>query len=97
LDVFSVHGIGGVWGVLAAGIFANGIVNPAARGVIAGNWAQLGVQAASLGLGIVLTVVGTLVCLLVTKLLCRGNLRVSEKEELTGLDLSQHGEQIESD
>ncbi len=97
LDVFSVHGIGGVWGVLAAGIFANGIVNPAARGVIAGNWAQLGVQAASLGLGIVLTVLGTLACLLVTKLLCRGNLRVSEKEELTGLDLSQHGEQIESD
>jgi Amt family ammonium transporter len=97
LDVFSVHGMGGFWGTLAVGIFATGLVNPAARGVVAGNWNQLGVQALGLGLGTVLSVAGTLVCLLVTKLLCGGKLRVTETEETQGLDLGQHGEQIEAD
>jgi Amt family ammonium transporter len=97
LDVFSVHGLGGFWGMLAAGIFADGVVNPAARGVIAGNWAQLGVQALSLGMGAGLAVAGTIICLLVTKLLCGGRLRPREQDETAGLDLSQHGEQIESE
>jgi Amt family ammonium transporter len=41
---------------------------------------------------IVLAVVGTLVCTLVVRALCGGSIRVSEREEREGLDLSQHGE-----
>ncbi len=97
LDVFSVHGMGGFWGTLAVGIFATGLVNPSAKGIVAGVWSQLGVQALGLGLGTVLSIGGTLLCLLVTKLICGGRLRASEADEIQGLDLSQHGEQIEAD
>jgi ammonium transporter, Amt family len=97
LDVFSVHGIGGIWGAIAVGIFATPVVNVLGKGLVAGNAAQLGIQAVSVLMAVGIAVVGTLIALGVTKLLCGGKLRPSEEEEATGLDLSQHGEQIESE
>lgn len=91
LDVFGVHGVGGTWGAMATGLFASKMVNPAgADGLFYGNAAQmvpqvLGVLAAWAFAGI-----GTYVILKLVNLVCR--LRVSEEEEILGLDLSQHGE-----
>jgi Amt family ammonium transporter len=91
LDVFAVHGIGGILGMLSVGIFASLSVNPAgADGLITGNGMQLLKQA----IGIVTVgayafgatwVLGKLVGLAM-------GLRVTSSEEMVGLDLSQHGE-----
>jgi len=91
LDVVGVHGVGGVWGALATGIFASAAVNAAgANGLIHGNPGQLGAQAAAVGVTLAYSLVGTFVILRVIDLLF--GLRVSEEEEEMGLDLSQHGE-----
>jgi Amt family ammonium transporter len=89
LDVFAVHGMGGIWGALATGIFAAASVN-GASGVIEGNTGQLGIQAVS-----VLTVAAFAfsVTWIIGKLLqVTIGLRVQQGEETVGLDLSQHGE-----
>jgi len=91
LDVVGVHGVGGAWGTIAAGIFATVAVNAAgADGLIHGNPGQLGVQALAVGVTLVCSLVGTLVILRVLDLVL--GLRVSEEEEKIGLDMSQHGE-----
>jgi Amt family ammonium transporter len=91
LDVFAVHGVGGILGMLSVGIFASLAVNSAgADGLIAGNGAQLlkqfigiaAVGAYSFG---VTWVLGKLVARTM-------GLRVGQSEEMVGLDLSQHGE-----
>jgi Amt family ammonium transporter len=97
LDVFSVHGLGGMWGALATGLFATPLINAAGKGVIAGNAAQLGIQALSVLMAVGIAVVGTLIAFGLTALLCGGRLRPTEEQENEGLDLSQHGEQIETD
>ncbi len=96
LDVFSVHGLGGMWGALATGIFAVSRINPAAKGLIDGNPAQVVTQLISIGAAAGIAVVGTLICLFLTNLITLGKMRVTEKAEIEGLDISQHGEQIES-
>lgn len=96
LDVFSVHGLGGMWGALATGIFAVSKVNPLGKGAIDGNIAQIGIQLLSVGAAVAIAVVGTLICLLLTYIITGGRLRASEQQEVEGLDLSQHGEQIEA-
>jgi Amt family ammonium transporter len=91
LDVVGVHGVGGTWGALATGIFATKSVNPAgADGLLAGNPGQLGVQATAVVVTLVLGFVVTAVILKILDALM--GLRVSEEEELAGLDLSQHSE-----
>jgi Amt family ammonium transporter len=96
LDVFSVHGLGGMWGAIATGIFANPVINIAGKGLLFGNPAQLGIQLLSVGVAIVVAVVGTLVCLFLTDLITGKRLRVEPQDEIYGLDLTQHGERLES-
>jgi len=91
LDVVGVHGVGGILGTLATGLFATIAVNPAgADGLLYGNPRQLGVQALAVGTILVYSFVTTYVLL---KILERTvGLRVTEEHEVSGLDLSQHGE-----
>ena len=91
LDVVGIHGVGGIWGALATGLFASKAINAAgADGLFYGNPAQLGIQALAVLISVTFAFVGTFVILkLVDGLM---GLRVSEDEERMGLDLSQHEE-----
>ncbi len=100
LDVFGVHGIGGLTGCLLTGIFATRAVNaifklpngqPAPVGLIDGNAMQVVNQLIGAGIGIVVAVVGTLIALRVTEFFTP--LRIEEREESTGMDLALHGEE----
>lgn len=96
LDAFGCHGVGGVWGALATGIFATKAVNSAgADGFFYGNSAQLGIQALSVGVTIVLAVVATFVILKLVGVFTK--LRATSEEEETGLDVSMHGEEAYPD
>jgi len=91
LDVFGVHGLGGTWGAIATGIFATKSVNPAgADGLLYGNAAQLVNQLIGVLAGWVLAGVGTFLILKLVSLIVP--LRVSEEDEIAGLDLALHGE-----
>jgi Amt family ammonium transporter len=95
LDAFGVHGIGGIWGALATGLFASKAINSAgADGLFFGNPAQLGIQAIAVLISIAFAFVGTLIILAIVAGIT--GLRVSEEEERTGLDLSQHDEKAYS-
>jgi Amt family ammonium transporter len=95
LDAVGVHGIGGTWGALATGLFASKAVNAAgADGLFFGNPAQLGIQAVAVLVTLVFVFVGTLIILAVVAAIT--GLRVSEEDERTGLDLSQHDEKAYS-
>ena len=91
LDAFGVHGMCGLWGALATGLFANPAVNEAGKGLLYGNPKQLWIQTISIVATAVFTAVGTLIVIYVTKLLS-GGLRVTEETEVAGLDNSIHGE-----
>jgi len=91
LDVVGIHGVGGVIGLLAAGLFATTLVNPGgADGLLFGNPSQLVVQCIAVLVTIVYTFVITYILLKVVDKLF--GLRISEKDEIVGLDLSQHEE-----
>jgi ammonium transporter, Amt family len=91
LDVVGVHGVGGIWGALATGLFASKLINPAgADGLFFGNPEQLAIQAIAVLASVAFAFVGSLVLLRVTDLLV--GLRVDEEAEQTGLDLSEHDE-----
>jgi len=91
LDVVGVHGVGGIFGAIATGIFASKVINPAgADGVIYGNWALLRAQLIAVSATVVFAVIGTGIILFVLKALM--GLRVTEEDERLGLDLSQHSE-----
>ncbi|MFN3605359.1 MAG: ammonium transporter [Leptonema sp. (in: bacteria)] len=90
LDVFGVHGIGGIVGALLTGVFANPSINELGKGVIYGNLEQLWIQFLSVLVVAVYSAVGTLVIYLVLSLFVKA--RVDEKEEAIGLDLSEHNE-----
>jgi Amt family ammonium transporter len=90
LDAFGVHGLCGIWGALATGLFANPAVN-GATGLFFGNPTQLGIQAISILATALYTAVATIVIVWVTKLVT-GGLRVDQEEEIKGLDSSLHGE-----
>jgi Amt family ammonium transporter len=95
LDAVGVHGIGGTWGALATGLFASKAVNAAgADGLFFGNPAQLGIQALAVLVTLVFVFVGTLIILAIVGAIT--GLRVSEEDERTGLDLSQHDEKAYS-
>jgi Amt family ammonium transporter len=91
LDVFGVHGVAGIFGALATGLFATKTINSSgADGLFYGNAAQLGVQAITVLVAIVFSAVGTFIIFkIVDKLV---GMRVSERDENIGLDLSQHQE-----
>ncbi|ACX52969.1 ammonium transporter [Ammonifex degensii KC4] len=92
LDVFGVHGIGGTWGALATGLFASKAVNAAgANGLFFGNPAQLGIQAVGVVATWVFAALATLVILKVVGLLTP--LRATYSEEVSGLDITLHGEE----
>ena len=91
LDAFGVHGIGGIWGALATGLFATTSVNSAgANGLFHGQPGQLLTQAIAVGATIVYSAVGTYVMLKVVDVVV--GLRVTERDEAIGLDLTQHRE-----
>jgi Amt family ammonium transporter len=91
LDVVAVHGVGGILGTLATGLFATVAVNAGgSNGLFYGNPRQLAVQALAVGVILVYSFVATYGIL---KLLDKTmGLRVTDEEEVLGLDLSQHGE-----
>lgn len=91
LDVFAVHGIGGIWGALATGLFATTSVNPAGfDGLFYGNPSQLLKQAVAVAAVALFTAVVTAVILKVIDVTI--GLRVPEQEEVLGLDTTTHGE-----
>jgi Amt family ammonium transporter len=91
LDAFGVHGIGGIWGALATGIWATKAVNPAgADGVLYGNPGLFLIQLKAVLVTVVYSLVVSFVLLKLVDLVI--GLRVSEHEESVGLDLTQHRE-----
>ena len=91
LDVVGVHGVGGTWGALAAGLFASLAVNSAgANGLFYGNPRQLLIQAIAVASSLSFAFFGSLVLLKITDSMV--GLRVDEDAERLGLDLSQHDE-----
>jgi Amt family ammonium transporter len=92
LDVSSVHGIAGIIGSLAIGIFASSAINPnGPDGLLFGNPMQLLTQAMGVGVAAVLGFGGTYVILKVLKFLV--GIRVSKEVEELGLDMGEHAEQ----
>jgi len=92
LDAFGCHGIGGIWGGIATGLFAQASVNPAltGSGLVFGETKLFFAQIIAICVTILLAAIGTAVILLVIKLFTP--LRVTAREEAEGLDISQHGE-----
>ena len=92
LDVFACHGIGGIWGALATGLFASSAVNAAGgNGLLYGNPKQLAIQALAV---VAVAAWSFFLSVGLLKLIDRVvGLRVTAEEEALGLDVSQHGEQ----
>jgi Amt family ammonium transporter len=91
LDAFGVHGIGGIWGALATGLWANKSINSAgANGLFYGNPAQFFIQLKAVLVTVVYSFIVTFVLLKVVDAVL--GLKVSEQEERIGLDLTQHRE-----
>jgi Amt family ammonium transporter len=89
LDAFGCHGIGGIFGGLMTGIFAQYAIG-GVDGLAYGNAAQLGAQALGIVVTIAWTVAGTLVAAGIVRIFTP--LRATQQEETTGLDRTQHGE-----
>ena len=92
LDAFGCHGIGGIWGGIATGIFAQKSINSTAKwdGLVFGDYRLFLAQLEGILITIVIAVVGTLLCVAVVRIFTP--LRVNLKEEQLGLDVTQHGE-----
>ncbi|SCP99617.1 ammonium transporter [Anaerobium acetethylicum] len=92
LDAFGCHGIGGIWGGIATGIFTKSSINSVARwdGLIFGDYHLFLAQLISIVVTIAIAIAGTVLCASLVKLFIP--LRVSEEDEKKGLDISQHGE-----
>ncbi len=91
LDVVGIHGIGGLWGALATGLFASTAFNPAgADGLFYGNPKQFLIQAAAALAAIGYSLALSWVLLKITAAVT--GLRVADDEEIQGLDLTQHSE-----
>jgi len=96
LDAFGVHGAGGTIGALLTGVFATQVINPIfgqgkAVGGSDGHWGQVGNQLMGVLIAWGFALVGTLVLLKVVDLIT--GLRVTEDQEIQGLDITQHGEE----
>jgi Amt family ammonium transporter len=91
LDAFGVHGICGIWGALATGIFANPAINPLGTGLLYGNPRQLWIQLLSIVGTAAYSGVATLIVIGITRLVT-GGLRIDAESEIVGLDGAFHGE-----
>ena len=92
LDAFGCHGIGGIWGGIATGLFTVKSINPVAKwnGLVFGDFHLFVRQLAAVGITIVIAVVGTVICMTIVKLFIKA--RVEPREESYGLDSIEHGE-----
>ena len=92
LDAFGCHGIGGIWGGIATGLFGKSSINSVAKwdGLVFGDHCLFLAQVLSIVITIAVAIVGTLICIGIVRIFTP--LRVDTKEELVGLDASQHGE-----
>lgn len=92
LDAFGCHGIGGIWGGIATGLFGKSSINSVAKwdGLVFGDYRLFLAQVLSIVIAIAVAIVGTLICIGIVRIFTP--LRVDPKEELVGLDASQHGE-----
>lgn len=92
LDAFGCHGIGGIWGGIATGLFGKSSINSVAKwdGLVFGDYRLFLAQVLSIVITIAVAIVGTLICIGIMRIFTP--LRVDPKEELVGLDASQHGE-----
>lgn len=92
LDAFSCHGIGGIWGGIATGLFGKTSINSVAKwdGLVFGDHRLFLAQVLSIVITIAVAIVGTLICIGIVRIFTP--LRVDPKEEMVGLDASQHGE-----
>lgn len=92
LDAFGCHGIGGIWGGIATGLFAQSSINPAAQwnGLVFGETHLFLVQIVSIIATIALASIVTFIILKVISLFM--DIRVSESDEANGLDISEHSE-----
>jgi Amt family ammonium transporter len=91
LDVFAIHGIGGIWGALATGVFAAAAIN-GVSGAIEGNGGQIITQLVAVAATLVYSFVVSLIILKVLDLVPGLGIRIPENEEEQGLDLASHGE-----
>ena len=92
LDAFGCHGIGGIWGGIATGLFGKPSINSVAKwdGLVFGDHRLFLAQVLSIVITIAVAIVGTLICIGLVRIFTP--LRVDPKEEMVGLDASQHGE-----
>jgi ammonium transporter, Amt family len=96
LDAFGVHGAGGTIGALLTGVFAQQVVNPIfgagkPTGGLDGHWGQVGNQLVGVLVAWGFALVGTIILLKITDMIT--GLRVTEEQEIEGLDITQHGEE----
>jgi ammonium transporter, Amt family len=92
LDAFGIHGVGGALGAILTGVFAVSSINSLGKGLIDGNPDQVTTQAIGLAYAAVYCGFVTTIILMVVKFTI--GLRVSEEEEMEGLDITQHGERV---
>ena len=92
LDAFGCHGVGGIWGGIATGIFGHTEINPAAEwnGLIFGDYRLFLAQIVSIVITIIFAIAGTWVCVYIVRLFT--NLRIDNRGEKIGMDISEHGE-----
>ncbi len=91
LDVFACHGVGGLWGSIATGLFASAAVYPGVSGLIFGNVSQFLAQLAAVAVVVPFAFCGSYLLLRFVNIF--SPLRVSSEAEDAGLDLSEHGEE----
>ena len=91
LDAFGIHGIGGMWGAIATGLWATTAVNPdGANGLFYGETNLFVAQVISIGVAIVFAVIGSAILYKVVSSVVA--VRADENEEILGLDITEHGE-----
>ena len=92
LDAFGCHGIGGIWGGIATGLFGKTSINSVAKwdGLVFGDHRLFLAQVLSIVITSAVAIVGTLICIGIVRIFTP--LRVDPKEEMVGMDASQHGE-----
>lgn len=93
LDVFGCHGVGGIWGGIATGLFTQKSINASAQwnGLVFGDASLFLRQLAAIGIAAAMAIVGTLIAAGVAKAFTK-DIRTSRKDEEIGLDISEHGE-----
>ncbi|EDK32484.1 Ammonium transporter [Clostridium kluyveri DSM 555] len=92
LDAFGCHGVGGIWGGIATGIFAWTAINSAgSNGLIHGNPKLVGIQLIAILATVIYAAVVTFIIIKVINAV--SSMRATEKDEQTGLDVTEHGEE----